>query len=256
MPVNEGDDAPQEHTHESSPDQPEASPPDAPKIEPEEAAISNSDLSFMKRIWRTYDHSFIGLLGLTYVNGGFKVLYTIVLQEMFKSKYMLGPDKLQVALAFITLPWNLKIFYGIVSDTIPVPFFKGASKKGYLFVFSVVQTICLLLAAIVDFESSEVLLYIFFICSLCGAFMDVVIYGVACIQQRKDLKYGAQDLNTWSWVFQGVGAIVGSAISGPIVQNWVPRYTFFFYALVTLAGSFCAFFLSKKLEEPGKNEGE
>ena len=132
-------------------------------------------------MWNNYDHTFLGNLGLLYVNGGFKVLYSIVLQEMMKTQYGLSPNELQVASAFIILPWDFKIFYGIMSDTVPLPYFRSSPKKGYLIIFSTVQFSCLLLAAMIDFPSASYLIYIFFTCSLCGAFMDVVIDGLTCI---------------------------------------------------------------------------
>ena len=100
---------------------------------------------------------------------------------MFKTKYLMGPDELQVAQAFIILPWDFKVLYGVISDTIPIPGLAHASKKGYLILFSTVQFVCLLMAAAVDFSSAEVLIHLFFTCSLCGAFMDVVIDGIATI---------------------------------------------------------------------------
>lgn len=79
--------------------------------------------------------------------------------------------------------------------------------------------------------------------------MDVVIDGITCIQQRKDPEFGSQDLNTWAWVLQGCGAIVGSGIGGLIVQYWVPRYAFFAYAAVSFSGSMCSYYLSPALED-------
>lgn len=104
----------------------------------EDSASRGENTGFFKRIWSTYDHTFIGNLCLLYINGGFKVLYTVVFQEMLKTKYKLGPDELQVAHSFNSLPWDFKVFYGIISDTVPVPCFPNASKKGYLIIFSTV----------------------------------------------------------------------------------------------------------------------
>ena len=43
---------------------------------------------------RAYDRSFTANLAFLYINGGFKVLYSVALKEMFKSYYKLSPNEL------------------------------------------------------------------------------------------------------------------------------------------------------------------
>lgn len=73
-----------------------------------------------------------------YINGGFKILYSVALKEMFKTTYMLSPNQLQVAETFIISPWDFKVFYGIISDTVRLPYFKSGPKRGYLILFSMI----------------------------------------------------------------------------------------------------------------------
>ena len=75
---------------------------------------------------------------MLYVNGGFKRLYDVALKEMGKTTYKLSPNELQVGEAFIILPWDFKVFYGITCDTIKLPFYSDSPKKGYLMLFSVI----------------------------------------------------------------------------------------------------------------------
>jgi len=49
----------------------------------------------------------------------------------------------------------------------------------------------LILAGMFVFEKTKALIYLFFIASLSGAFMDVVIDGLTCVQQRRDPILGA-----------------------------------------------------------------
>ena len=58
----------------------------------------------------------------------------------------------------------------------------------------------------------------FFVCSLCGAFMDVVIDGINCVQARLDPEYGAQDLQTLAWMSQMTAAIFASLFGGLVVE--------------------------------------
>ena len=61
-------------------------------------------------------------------------------------------------------------------------------------------------------------MYLCFIISLSGAFMDVVIDGICCVQQRLDPQNGAQDLQTLSWVFLGIGSIFASLTASIMID--------------------------------------
>lgn len=50
--------------------------------------------------------------------------------------------------------------------------------------------------------------------SLGGAFMDVVVDGLMVINSRSDAAKGSEDLQSWSWMFYGIGGIVGCSFSG------------------------------------------
>lgn len=140
--------------------------------------------SFWRRISTNYDPSFIANLACLYVNGGCKVFYSVALQEILRVKYKLSPTELQVAFAFIMFPWDFKILYGIICDTVKLPFFADSPKRGYLMLFALLQGTCLAVAGANQFPGEDggaTLVWLFFVCSLCGAFMDCVIDGVTCI---------------------------------------------------------------------------
>ena len=55
-----------------------------------------ADPSFFQRVFRqgTYDMAFLGTLGSIYVNGGMKILYSLVLREIFRTYYKIELDEL------------------------------------------------------------------------------------------------------------------------------------------------------------------
>lgn len=131
------------------------------------------------------------------MNGGLKVLYRVVLLEIFRSRYNLKLDTIQLVMTFVSIPWDYKVIYGVICDSVKIKCvrsFKMAPRRGYLLIFSAIQACCLLLSGIFHFQNYHVLMWLFFTCSLCGAFMDTVIDGICCVQQRRDPKLGAQDL--------------------------------------------------------------
>ena len=188
-------------------------------------------------------------LSFLYINGGFKVLYTVALMEILRVTYGLNPDELQVAEAFMLFPWDFKILYGIICDTLSLPRFEKAPKRGYIILFSIIQFVCLFLSGAFVFEKSVTLINMFFISSLSGAFMDVVIDGITCAQQRRDPERGAQDLQTLAWFSQSVGAISASIIGGYIVDYSEARYCFYLYAMISLGVAITAYWMSQDLEE-------
>ena len=85
-------------------------------------------------------------------------------------------------MAFIMFPWDFKILYGIICDTVKLPGLSQAPRRGYLLIFSLIQTTILFSSGTYEFKDVKTLAYMFFLSSLCGAFMDCVIDGITCVQ--------------------------------------------------------------------------
>ena len=100
--------------------------------------VETKTTSYWRRICTRYDRSFIANLACLYINGGFKVLFSVALQEILRVKYKLSPTELQVTFAFIMFPWDFKILYGIICDTVKLPFFSDSPKRGYLMLFALI----------------------------------------------------------------------------------------------------------------------
>lgn len=79
--------------------------------------------------------------------------------------------------------------------------------------------------------------------------MDTVIDGVNCIQQRRDPKDGAQDLQTLAWGAQSLAAIYSSSMGGYLTDQGLARYSFYQYAVVSLVGGLTALMMSESVEK-------
>ena len=71
------------------------------------------------------------MLGMQYFNQGTKVLVYLASSDLFKSYYKLDPGRVQSIQALTFLPWSLKIFYGLISDNVPI---MGSRRKSYLLI--------------------------------------------------------------------------------------------------------------------------
>jgi hypothetical protein len=98
------------------------------------------------------------------------------------------------------IPWEFKLLYGIICDTVLLPGYERSPKKGYMICMGVLQSIALLFVASIEFNNYLVFMYLITLVSFCGAFMDVVIDGIMTVQQRRDSENGAADLQTISWL--------------------------------------------------------
>ena len=110
---------------------------------------------------------------------------------MLKVTYKLSPNANQLAQTFIALPWDFKILYGILADTCKLPFMTTGSKRGYLVIFAFIEFLALFTCGYFKITESQTLIWLLFTASLCNAFLDSLIDGITCIQQRKDPVSGA-----------------------------------------------------------------
>ena len=94
---------------------------------------------------------------------------------MFKNDFKLQPEREQELQALMALPWTPKLFYGIITDSFPI---WGSSKKNYIIIMSMLQCICALAIATIDFKSANMIAILGFVITFSGAMLDVVVDGL------------------------------------------------------------------------------
>ena len=71
--------------------------------------------------------------------------------EIFRKQYSMDADRLQLTMAFIGLPWDFKILYGVITDTVRLPCFESfvrAPRRAYIMLFAFLQAIFLIFAGL------------------------------------------------------------------------------------------------------------
>ena len=104
---------------------------------PTETSRNNSSIeelvverrSFIRRLFETYDNTFLYALGLQYFNNGLKAIVALAYMNLFKNYYHLQPAQTQSYTAIMLLPWTPKLVYGVFTDTFPL---FGSRKRNYL----------------------------------------------------------------------------------------------------------------------------
>lgn len=120
-------------------------------------------------------------------------------------------------LSYINLPWALKLFYGIFSDSIPI---FGSTKRYYILIMGVLQFIALAAASVYNWSTPGPVVIFSIIYSFGGAFNEVVCQGLMVVEARKSHKFGSGDLQTWGWAFFGTGGTIGSIVAGVLMTMW------------------------------------
>ena len=110
---------------------------DEPFLTDEEIKAQTSCCSFLflRRLWDTYDKTFLLTLGLQYFNNGFNIIIVLGYMYRFKNFYHLEPAQTSQYTALISLPWSLKLFYGLFTDTFPL---FGSRKRNYMILMGIV----------------------------------------------------------------------------------------------------------------------
>lgn len=191
------------------------------------------------------------MLGIQYFNQGTKVLVYLASADLFKAYYHLDPGRVQTMQAFTFLPWSIKIFYGLISDNVPI---MGSRRKAYLLIMAFLQFVSMIVLGMLkhDEEGSEnFAMWMLFFSNLSIAFSDVIVDSLMVIQARRFPEDGSEELTAFSWTYMAFGGLIGSVIAAFLTESYEPRYCFYFSSLMGLVIAYVATKLDVSLETEG-----
>lgn len=90
--------------------------------------------------------------------------------------------------SLIALPWSFKVFYGIITDNVPI---FGLKRRPYLIFFALVQVVMMYCAFAYDGDSAMQLTAYLIVASIAMAFSNVVVDAILVVQARKDPEMGS-----------------------------------------------------------------
>ncbi|CAI5715647.1 unnamed protein product [Peronospora destructor] len=196
---------------------------------------------WLQRLRQTFGTSFLLLVSTVYIVQGFTSFSALAVNYFFKEKLELQPAESQSLMTVMMVPWGIKPLYGIISDSLPL---FGYHRKSYMMLCSVIGTFSTLAMAVPDLISTPLgAVLMLMVNSLSTAVIDVVIDARVVEMSRLDPKYGANDLQSVSWVSISMGGVLGSFLSGPAAHNLGVRGVFFFAAIGPLTILFLSIFM-------------
>jgi MFS-type transporter involved in bile tolerance (Atg22 family) len=80
--------------------------------------------------------------------------------------------------SLITLPWSLKIFYGLISDNVKIC---GLKRKPYLIFFALVQFASMFSIFYIESDDALLIVMLLFTASLSMAFSNVVVDAILVV---------------------------------------------------------------------------
>jgi MFS family permease len=158
-----------------------------------------------------HDKMFLMLLGTQYFSQGTKVLVGLATANLYKEYYGLDPGYVQVLSTFSGIPWSFKIFYGLISDNVPL---FGSRRRSYLILLSILQVIATLSLAFYFGNNEKWAAFLLCCINLSVAAMDVIVDSIMVIQSRQYPEDGSEQLQAFSWNCLAFGGIVGSLAGG------------------------------------------
>ena len=87
---------------------------------------------FARSLCRRFNSSFVLILMLENFNFGLFMLVQLCAQDLFKAYLNQEPGDMALYRSIITIPWTLKIFWGLISDNVRLC---GLKRRPYLVLF-------------------------------------------------------------------------------------------------------------------------
>ena len=129
-------------------------------------------------MYEKYDSTFLNLVAISYFNGGFSVLMSLAISDLFKTYYGLEPGRIQSLMAYTGLPVAFKLLYGITSDTFPL---FGSRRKSYLIILSALEFILICTLSTLGPGTEITAVVILGAMAFCNAFLDVILNSLIII---------------------------------------------------------------------------
>lgn len=183
---------------------------------------------WVSRVRQTFGTSFLVLVCAVYAVQGFNSFSALAINYFFKDNLKLEPAESQTLMTLMMFPWGVKPLYGIISDSLPLC---GYHRKSYMVLFSTLGMLACLTLSVPDGITTPLgAVCVLLVNSLAAAVIDVVIDARVVEMSRLDPKYGANDLQSVSWMSMSIGGVLGSFLSGPATHQLGVRGVFFFAA--------------------------
>ena len=93
-------------------------------------------------------------------------------RDLYKEYMGMDPSTMAYMSSITSLPWSVKIFYGLFSDNVPI---MGTRRKSHVVIMGLLQFLSLVSVFVFDLQSKSAVATMLFCASLSGAYLDVIV---------------------------------------------------------------------------------
>ena len=118
-----------------------------------------------------FDKSFVTFWFLMNINQGMFLIVKLAAQCYFKEYIGCEPGESAIYISIISIPWSLKVIYGLTSDNLPIC---GYRRRPYIWMFTFIQFTSLIIIFILEPDDALTLALLLMVTSLSLAVIMVV----------------------------------------------------------------------------------
>ena len=136
-------------------------------------------------MWATYDHVVLVLISLNALNNGAFSMLLMIVVNMYQDTFNLSPTDAQVQVSIIGIPTCFVMFYGLITETIPI---FGSRKKSYLLIMSLLEITMALIVSLSKPDANNPIgtTFLLTLVTFAMSFIDTVCDGILVVAQRND----------------------------------------------------------------------
>ncbi|CAK76688.1 unnamed protein product (macronuclear) [Paramecium tetraurelia] len=202
------------------------------------------------QLYSSFNPSYF-IIGVTAFNQGIQHLSDLAVNYMLKDEYGLSPAMMGLYLSYTTLPWMIKPFWGIITDSKP---FLGYRRKSYIILFGILDALgWIMMSKNKDGSLVSVLLLLFLIqLSICfvnvvGEAILVEVAAQASREQRQNnFQHGASRNVSIFFGVRAVGSLLSAYSSGALLHYFTYQQIFMITSIFPMILVFVSFFYQEQ----------
>jgi BT1 family len=199
-------------------------------------------------LWATYDHAVLILISLNALNNGALSMLLMIVVNMYQDVFLLSPTDAQLQVSIIGIPTCFVLFYGILSETVPI---FNSRKKSYLILMSLFEVVMATVVSlrIPDPNNPIGTTFLLTLVTFSMAFIDTICDGLLVIAQRNDPQHGSEDLQVLAWGCQAIGGVIPSGLSIILNRRFTLQTAYIIPAVVGLLIFGASLKITKEIEQ-------
>lgn len=191
----------------------------------------------------SWDRELIAIAIIYFVQGAMG-LAQLAVSFFLKDELHLGPAEVASLVGIAMLPWTIKPFYGLISDSLPI---LGYHRRPYILISSLLATTAWLTLAF-WVKSPAAATCAIALTSLAIACSDAITDAVVVERARHESISEAGSLQSFSWAATSLGGILAAYLGGILLEKFGSHVVFAITGALPLLASLASFAIREQNE--------